>query len=75
MIITDRSLRLWPSRFLAWAPPVVTENPMCHSGRDGDCYWSECPQERDGEPGRSGRHCPLDLVFDMWCKEYDHDRR
>lgn len=36
----------------------------CHSGRDGDCAWSECPQIRDGEPHKSGRHCPLDRVSD-----------
>ncbi len=32
----------------------------CHSGKDGECNWSGCPQERDGEPAKSGRHCPLD---------------
>lgn len=32
----------------------------CHSGRDGECSWERCPQLRDGEPVRSGRHCPLD---------------
>lgn len=31
----------------------------CRSGADGDCYWTGCPQERDGEPGKSGRSCPL----------------
>lgn len=31
----------------------------CQSGQDGECYWEECPQIRDGEPRRSGRHCPL----------------
>jgi hypothetical protein len=38
--------------------------PRCHAaGRnsDGDCYWSQCPQLRDGEPGKTGRHCPLDV--------------
>ena len=19
--------------------------PMCHAGRDGDCFWADCPQE------------------------------
>lgn len=33
----------------------------CHAGKDGDCYWKECPQLRDKEPETSGRHCPLDL--------------
>lgn len=34
----------------------------CHSGSDGECSWAKCPQARDGEPKRSGRHCPLDLI-------------
>ena len=33
----------------------------CHGGRDGECHWEECPQLRDGEPEKSGRHCPLDV--------------
>lgn len=36
----------------------------CHSGSDGDCAWPECPQLRDDEPHRSGRHCPLDVGGD-----------
>lgn len=36
----------------------------CHAGRDGDCTWRDCPQLRDDEPVRSGRHCPLDVVVD-----------
>ena len=32
----------------------------CHSFQDGDCVWEKCPQLRDGEPEKSGRHCPLD---------------
>ena len=32
----------------------------CHSAQDGDCFWQHCPQLRDGEPARTGRHCPLD---------------
>jgi CYTH domain-containing protein len=33
---------------------------VCHSDCDGDCTWKDCPQLRDGEPAKSGRHCPLD---------------
>jgi hypothetical protein len=33
----------------------------CHSSRDGDCDWKYCPQNMDGEPMKSGRHCPLDI--------------
>jgi hypothetical protein len=32
----------------------------CRAAQDGDCDWSQCPQTRDGEPLKSGRHCPLD---------------
>lgn len=31
------------------------------SRNDGECFWAECPQLRDGEPARSHRHCPLDV--------------
>jgi hypothetical protein len=36
----------------------------CHAGSDGECSWKECPQLRDGEPDKSGRHCPLDVRED-----------
>jgi hypothetical protein len=35
----------------------------CRANRDGDCDWKDCPQHRDGEPAKTGRHCPLD----HWC--------
>lgn len=35
----------------------------CQSDRDGDCAYKRCPQLRDGEPVKSGRHCPLDLLL------------
>jgi hypothetical protein len=33
----------------------------CHADTDGDCTWEGCPQLRDGEPEKTGRHCPLDF--------------
>ena len=33
---------------------------LCQADDDGDCTWAECPQRRDGEPRKTGRHCPLD---------------
>lgn len=36
----------------------------CAAGRDGECSDPRCPQLRDNEPGRSGRHCPLDAGED-----------
>jgi hypothetical protein len=37
---------------------IITD---CRSASDGDCFWKECPQLRDGEPHKTGRHCPLDI--------------
>lgn len=34
----------------------------CQSGKDGECYWDGCPQLRDKEPHKTGRHCPLDTL-------------
>lgn len=54
----------------ALAPhPEPTPGPRvpltsCAAGSDGDCYHTECPQIRDGEPERSHRHCPLDTRGD-----------
>lgn len=36
----------------------------CMGARDGECAHRVdrfCPQLREGEPHKSGRHCPLDL--------------
>lgn len=32
----------------------------CQADCDDYCDWKDCPQLRDGEPDKSGRHCPLD---------------
>jgi hypothetical protein len=37
----------------------------CRGGKDGECIWEKCPQLRDGEPDRSGRHCPMDKHEDQ----------
>ena len=34
----------------------------CQAARDGECDYAHCPQLRDGEPARSGRHCPVDSL-------------
>lgn len=36
----------------------------CQSNNDGECDWAHCPQLRDGEPHKSGRHCPIDTWGD-----------
>ncbi len=43
----------------------------CHAARDGDCIWQDCPQNRDGEPRKSGRHCP----YDHWCYYCGEDEK
>lgn len=39
---------------------MTDRDAPCHAGLDGECTWKQCPQVRDGEPLKSGRHCPLD---------------
>lgn len=39
----------------------ATTPQRCHAGSDGDCVWELCPQNREGEPTKTGRHCPLDI--------------
>lgn len=39
---------------------IETRDEHCHADSDGDCEWAKCPQLRDGEPKKTGRHCPLD---------------
>jgi hypothetical protein len=45
--------------------PITTQKKRalkrCAAARDGDCSHIDCPQLRDGEPVKSGRHCPLDI--------------
>lgn len=36
----------------------------CQADRDGECIHPDCPQIRDGEPEKTGRHCPLDHYED-----------
>lgn len=35
----------------------------CHAGKDGDCYWIECPQEKDGRVHYQNV-CPLIVESD-----------
>jgi hypothetical protein len=45
---------------------VISEfSKWCHAGRDGECVWKKCPQNRDNEPRKSGRHCPIDFNSDI----------
>ena len=36
----------------------------CRADMDGECGYDFCPQLRDDEPAKSGRHCPLDTNED-----------
>ena len=33
----------------------------CQADSDGDCVYEHCPQLRDNEPAKTGRHCPHDV--------------
>ena len=37
--------------------------PRCRAARDGECSAADCPQLRDDEPAKTGRHCPRDLYW------------
>lgn len=41
---------------------------FCRAHKDGECGWDGCPQLREGEPARSGRHCPLDEGCPRCCR-------
>jgi hypothetical protein len=54
---------------------VEVRTTACHAGSDGDCIWTGCPQDRDGEPAKSGRICPLlshDPTDDFGPNGFDH---
>lgn len=40
------------------------DRERCHAQKDGDCEHEGCPQLRDGEPAKTGRHCPIDTWVD-----------
>lgn len=43
-----------------WDGALTGELLRCAAHKDGDCTDARCPQNRDGEPMNTGRHCPLD---------------
>lgn len=61
-IDTDAALRgqklLWTAAEQKGGAASLTR---CAAGRDGECGHAQCPQLRDGEPAKSGRHCPFDV--------------
>jgi hypothetical protein len=42
------------------APQPAKPLTRCAASRDGECAHAQCPQLRDGEPAKTGRHCPID---------------
>jgi len=58
--VAERAARAEPGPRETEPSFVEYRTTACHAGSDGDCSWAECPQLRDGEPIKSGRHCPLD---------------
>lgn len=46
------------------------EPPHCHSGRDGDCNWRYCPQNR---PATRKSYCPRAAAWEKWCEESGYE--
>jgi hypothetical protein len=44
-----------------WYDPQRRKLTRCRADDDGMCVWQDCPQLRDAEPARTGRHCPWDV--------------
>lgn len=61
IVIADRALR---GKEPLFGEDLEGEALRCHAGKDGDCIWPGCPQIRDDEPAKTGRHCPLDVLDD-----------
>lgn len=47
---------------LHWGRRQIT---LCQADDDDYCNFDKCPQHRDGEPGKTGRHCPLDCTQEV----------
>lgn len=60
VIMSIRPLPATPAN-IQWPGP---DYPHCQAGSDGECFWPHCPQIRDGEPEKTGRHCPIDNLRD-----------
>ena len=60
----DEALETYSSVAVSIPLPIERELKHCVAGRDGECAHPACPQLRDGEPVKSGRHCPLDVRDD-----------
>jgi hypothetical protein len=62
--VKDALARVAAERTEEAVPEVIQADVMetCHSQADGDCAWQGCPQNKDDEPMKTGRHCPLDTA-------------
>jgi len=57
---TRRPATITKPRSLTLYEESLAKKGHCMSDDDGFCDWPKCPQIRDGEPAKSGRHCPRD---------------
>ena len=75
VVVNERQIHVWERATVmphveAWTAMVkarragigytVAVLQSCAAHQDGDCFHKDCPQKRDNEPKRTGRHCPLD---------------
>lgn len=65
LVMQDRLLAASAPKEATPRPAQVERSPTrCTAARDGECFHAQCPQLLDGEPEKSGRHCPLDTGRD-----------
>jgi hypothetical protein len=63
LALAQKELQEAEAAWLKLIKPAVDEqrakSGRCQASRDGDCWWSGCPQLSDNEPKATGRCCPL----------------
>ena len=59
-VITEEIKKLFDQNQFSYNECKDLGLPTCQSGSDGDCSFKDCPQLKDNEPEKTGRHCPLD---------------
>lgn len=69
----EKCAHMLPHAFARLKEVMSSRDPLhlhCHAGLDGECNWEDCPQNKDGEPKATGRHCPLDFSELDNCDRY-----
>ena len=60
-LLREVVMKVFNSSYSASRAALMDALEICHAHKDGECYWEQCPQLRDGEPATTSRSCPLPL--------------